>query len=789
MRPFQHLNSQSLDATVSLLAEYDGRASVIAGGTDLLGTLKDNIHPVYPEALVNIKTIPRLAYVREDAQGLRIGSLTRLQDIVASVVVEERYGVLGEAARVVGSPQIRRMGTIGGNICQEPRCWYYRHPDNMFYCTRKDGTYCNALTGENQYHSIFGAARVRETPCSAACPAGVDIPTYVSMIRAGDVSGAATLLVESNPIPAVTGRVCPHFCEQTCNRGEFDEAVSVRGIERFLGDYILEHASDILKPPHTHTQKRVAVVGCGPAGLSAAYYLRRMGHGVTVFDRMSAPGGMLAYAIPAYRLPRDVVRRAAKAIEDTGVRFRLEVDVGKDVTVEDLRKDFDSVFLAAGAWAQPSLGIEGEEFTKWGLQFLTDLDLGVKQVPDRRVAVIGGGSAAVDVGITALRLGAKEVTLACLERRDEMPALEEEIEQALEEGIKLMPSWGPAKVVNEHRRVIGVELVRCASVFDENACFAPSFDETITKTVEADLILMAVGQRTDLSFLGPGSPLAAGGGLVAVDPESQATNVPGVFAGGDLTSGRGTVVQAIADGRRAAAAMNRYMMGVEAHDEDSQGEASTPLLGFNSDYLRRISTVAMPQLPISDRRIDTEDVLGLSSSDAEREANRCFNCGCVAASPSDIAPALIALDARIKTTKRTVAAEEFFAAAPINSTILGADELVTEVEIPGPKPATKQVFLKYRLRHSIDFPIVAVAVVISKEADKVDNARIVLGAAAPTPLRMREAEEFLKGKKIGKEVAQGAAAIAVKAAIPLAKNGYKVQVTKALLERAVLAAG
>jgi NADPH-dependent glutamate synthase beta subunit-like oxidoreductase/CO/xanthine dehydrogenase FAD-binding subunit len=787
MRPFKHLNAKSLDAAVSALAEHEGRASVIAGGTDLLGTLKDGIHPDYPDMLVNIKTIPDLAYIQEDAGGLRIGALTRLYEIETHPIIKEKYGVLASAARVVASPQIRRMGTISGNICQEPRCWYYRHPENTFYCTRKDGKLCNALTGENQYHSIFGAVRVAETPCSAGCPANVDIATYMSKIRGGDIAEAARLLLETNPIPAITGRACPHFCEEACNRGKFDEAVSIRGVERFLGDYVLENPS-LMKPAGNDSGKRVAIVGAGPAGLSAAYYLRKVGHRVTIFDRMPEPGGMLTYSIPAYRLPRDVVRRVAKIIEDMGVEFRLGVNVGKDVTVEDLRRDYDSLFLAPGAWRQPSIGLQGEELTKSGLEFLTNVSMGVREVPGRRVIVIGGGSVATDVGITALRLGAEEVTLVCLECREEMPAFEEEIEQAVAEGVKLLPSWGPARVLEAGGKVTGLEIVRCTSVFDENDRFAPTFDVCVRETVEANQIIMAVGQRTDLTFLGPASPVKVHGGGIAIDEDTQATNVSGIFAGGDVTSGRGTIVEAIAAGRKAAAAIDRYLGGARVQRKDRDRTAAGALLEFNHGYLRRVGRPEMPTLPVVERRIDAEDSSGFRSNDVEIEANRCFNCGCVTASPSDIAPALIALGTRIKTTKRSVAAEEFFTAGPATSTVLDPDELVAEIQIPAQKPGSKQVFLKYRLRKSIDFPIISVAAVLSLEADKVDQSRIVLGAAAPIPLRLRRVEASLEGKTITDEVAETAAALAVEEAIPLAKNRYKVQVTRALVRRAILAA-
>ncbi len=786
LRSFKHLNATSLDQTVSVLAKHREKAALIAGGTDLLGVLKDNIHPIYPELLVNIKTISGLDYVREDGEGLRIGALTTIHDIETNKTIQEKYRVLAEAARSVASPQIRNMGTIGGNICQEPRCWYYRNPENRFHCMRKTGKICNALTGENRYHSIFGAARVVTPPCSSNCPGTVDIPSYLGRIRDGDLIEAAEILLDCNPLPAITGRVCPHFCEEECNRGEFDEPVSIRSIERSMGDYILENWTEIVRPPEINTEKTVAIVGSGPAGLSAAYYLRKSGHRVTVFDRMEEPGGMLIYSIPAYRLPKEVARRQIKALESMGIEFKVRVNVGMDITLEHLRKSFDSVFLATGAWVQRALGIRDEELLIPGLEFLTNVSLGLREAPGRKILVIGGGNVAVDVATAALRLGAEEVIMACLECREEMPAIPREVELAVAEGVRLMPSWGPSKILKADGRVSGMELVRCTSVFDGEGRFSPAFDNDVREIVEADQIILAITLNTDLSFVDPA--LRVERGLVAVDQDTQATNISGVFAGGDVTSGTASVIAAIAAGRRAAGSIDLYLKGAGIQVEDKDEEAIRLLEKCNSAYLQRTSRVDVPELPISERSIDIEDVRGLGLSEIEMEAKRCFNCGCVAVSPSDIAPALIALAARIKTTKRIVEAEKFFTARPMKSTTLDPDELVTEIQIPAPEPGSEQSFLKFRIRNSIDFPIVSVASVFSMNSDKVNDARMVLGAVAPVPLRVREAEDFLKGRAPCEEVAEAAGVIAVKEANPLVKNEYKVQITKALVRRAVLAA-
>jgi NADPH-dependent glutamate synthase beta subunit-like oxidoreductase len=787
MRPFRHTNAQTLTQAGELLAERDGRAAAIAGGTDLLGALKDEIYAAPPQLLVNLKTIPDLATIRSAADGLHIGALTKLHTLEADPTVRGQYPLLAEAARAVASPQIRRMGTVGGNICQAPRCWYYRAPENAFHCTRKDGQVCNALTGENRYHSIFGAVRVASTPCTENCPTHVDIAEYMALLRAGDPAGAARRLLATNPMPAITGRVCPHLCETACNRGSHDEAVSVRNVERFLGDHVLDNPM-LLDPPAPDSGRRVVIVGAGPAGLAAAHYLRQVGHRVVVLDRMPEPGGMLRYAIPAYRLPADVVARTVRILAERGVEFRQGVNVGQDVTVTQLRQEYDAVFLAAGAWGQPPIGLDGEALTHSGLQFLTQVRMGTPEPVGRRVVVIGGGSVATDVAITARRSGAEQVTIVCLECREEMPAFEEEIEQSLDEGVRLLTSWGPSRVLESGGRVTGLEIVRCTSVFDEHNRFAPAFDRCVTDVVEADQIFLAVGQRAELAWLGEPLPVRLRGSLIEVADGAQATDQPGIFAGGDVTSGRGTVVGAIADGRRAAAAIDAYLRAHPATRTDSVRTIHRDLHRFNNRYLGCVPRIEAPiRAPVA-RTLDIEDAATIAADAVAIEANRCFNCGCVAVSPSDLAPALIALAAEIVTTRRRLAAEEFFGVGPFASTVLESGELVTEVRVPPPQPGTRQAFLKFRLRNAIDFPIVGVAVAIRHADGRVAEARVALSAVAPLPLRLTAVEEHLCGKPVDETVAAEAAALAVADALPLPRNAYKVQITRALVRRAILAA-
>jgi len=780
LRSFKHRNVTSLEEASNLLGKYGSKAVAIAGGTDLLGVLKDNVRPEYPELVVNLKTIPGLDYIKEDNLGLRIGALTRLHAIEKSEIVKKKYKLLSMAAHSVATPHVRNMGTIAGNICQEPRCWYYRNPECTFHCLRKGGQTCNALTGENRYHSIFGAARMATTPCSAECPGKVDVPSYFSLIRDKKIDKAAEMLLASNPIPAITGRVCPHLCETKCNRSEFDEAVSIRDIERYIGDYILDNVESIMRPPKKENGKKVAVVGAGPAGLAAAYYLRQSGYSVTVFDKHEEAGGMLMYAIPAYRLPKNLVRRQIKALQGTGIKFRPQFEIGNDSTLKDIRDNFDAVFLATGGWGQRSLGVKDEGLLISGLDWLTKVNSGLSKAPGKKVLVIGGGNVAVDVAITAKRLGAADVTMACLECREEMPAIASEIEQALAEGIHLMPSWGPDQILQENDHIQGMQLVRCTSVFDAEGCFAPAFNKADRTRVNADSIILAIGQRGDLSFIGPA--LKTERGLITVDQYTQETNAAGVFAGGDVATGPASVIQAIAAGRRAAASIDLYLMKRRIHTKIQK----VTMQKCSSDCLVKMDRGKNAILPVSRRRIDIEDTVGFNLSEMENEANRCFNCGCVAVNASDIAPALVALGAKIRTTKRILTAEDFFSAGTMKTSQLEEGELVVEIQIPKPASGSRQDFIKFALRNSHDFPVVSVAALLNVKGDRVDSVRIVLGAVAPIPLRIKDIEDFLIGKKLDKKSAATAAKIAVEQTLSLTKNKYKVQVTRALVERAFL---
>ena len=786
MKYFEHESAATFDEAVSLLKESPkGKTVVMAGGSDLIGVLKEQILEDYPEKVVDLKTVRGGEYIKQDGDTIEIGALTKLCDIVKSDLLNEKAPVLSQAARSVATPLIRNVATMGGNICQDVRCWFYRYPHGIggrMDCMRKGGKECYAVMGDNRYHSIFGGMKVHTTPCSVQCPANTDIPAYMERLREGDVEGAAHILMEANPIPMITSRVCAHTCQEQCNRCGSDESVSIHGVERYVGDYILEHPDTFYSAPETETGHKVALVGAGPAGLSAAYYLRKAGHDVTVFDKMEEPGGMLTYAIPNYRLPKSYVKQVAAAYEKMGIRFRLGCCLGEDIQAEDLEKEYDNVFYATGAWKRPVLGFDGEEFTEFGLQFLMEVNQWMNKKDRRHVLVVGGGNVAMDVAITARRLGAESVTLACLESEPEMPASREEIARAREEGIEIMPSYGVSKAIYEGSQVTGMELMRCTSVKDENGRFNPQYDREETLRVSADSILMAAGQKVDLSFLGDKYGLALERGLIQVDKDTQATSKSGIYAGGDATTGPATVIQGVRSGRNAAEAINRgYAVMPERRREDK-------FIHFDTAGVKEEHAVKDKELSAAERALDKEDSFTLTGEEAAREAGRCMNCGCYSVNASDISPVLILLDARIVTTKKTVRAADFFTTRLKAADMLDTDELVTAVRFRVPEGYTT-AYDKFRVREAVDFAIVSLAYAYRMKDGLIEDARIVLGGVAPVPMERKKVEAFLAGRKPDEALAEAAAELAVEGTAAMANNSYKIQEVRALIKKMILDMG
>ena len=784
MKNFTYKNPASVEEAISFLMEPGTVA--MGGGTDLLGVLKDGLLPEYPGQVVNLKNIPGLNRIEEQEDGLHIGAAATLRDVADSPVVGSRWPALQTAAKSVATPNLRNTATVAGNICQDIRCWYYRYPDILggkINCARKSGHLCSAMMGENRYHSIFGAAKVCETPCTGKCPAHTDISAYMEMVRAGEYESAARVLLEVNPMPAITSRVCAHFCMEGCNRNTYDESLNVGSIERFLGDYILEHAYQFLTKPERENGKHISIVGSGPAGLTAACYLRQSGYRVTVYEKQKEAGGCLSYAIPAYRLPKEIVRRFVGALEHMGVAFRCGCAVGTDIQLEEIYQDSDGVMLDTGTWKRPLIGLAGEELTRFGLEFLVDVNNYILEKPGSDVVVVGGGNVAMDVAITAKRLGAPNVTMVCLEQRDGMPANEEEVTSALEEGVVIQNGWGPKEVLRRDGAVSGIVFKSCPRVLDETGRFNPVYDEDKLLTLDADIILMAIGQKADLEFLNGAYEVETERGRIKA-LEGNRTSVDGIFAGGDVTTGPATVIKAIAAGKETAVAINRHC-GLEPLEVEKAQEAreATKLASFDPGCRHSRSAVKSPLLPVEERGMDKEDMGDLPEEAVRGEACRCFNCGCLAVNPSDMANMLYAYGARVRTSLRELDGAVFFAGSTRVKDILKPGEIVLEIVVPGPEPGTVAVYDKYRVRKSIDFAVLAVAGTYRLEDGLVKEISLVLGAVAPIPMKMTEAENYLRGKALNEEAAREAAEIALRHAIPLEMNGYKIEMAKVMVRR------
>ncbi len=472
--------------------------------------------------------------------------------------------------------------------------------------------------------------------CQHACPAGIDVPNYVAAIADGEYEKSVDIIRERNPFPAVCGRICIHPCEYKCRRGELDQPVAIRALKRVASDWYFKNIGPARDPFPITREEKVAIVGAGPAGLTCAYFLAKMGFKTTVFEAQSVAGGMLGIAVPEFRLPRQVIEEEIQYIENCGVEIRYNSPIDAKHTFSDLLKEgYGAVFIAAGAQASKQIGIPGEdedlEGLYYGLDFLSNVRLG-KEVPlSGKTVVIGGGNVAVDVARTALRSGARDVQIFCLEPRDEMPAWEKDVEEAIEEGIVISPEASPSRINQKDGRVTGIEFTHCVCVFDDEGCFNPTCDLEDTRLVEADNIIIAIGQAADMSFLSADSQLERElWGALVVNTNTLATNVPGVFAGGDFTTGPTFVIRAISSGRRGAIAINKYLTGddspVYIPDEKSVRHTATKLA------LEEESTEDKPRIEAEfedakERVCDFREVeKGFTEAEACREATRCLRC-------------------------------------------------------------------------------------------------------------------------------------------------------------------
>jgi len=478
--------------------------------------------------------------------------------------------------------------------------------------------------------------------CQATCPLHIDIRGYVGLIQKGKFDEALALIKEKLPFPGIIGRICTHPCETKCKRNEVEEAISINALKRAAADFG-KYTDDLSVV--AEKKEKVAVVGGGPAGMMAAYDLRKLGYKVTIFEANATLGGMMAVGIPEFRLPRDILAKETDIIKKLGVEIKLNSRVGKDVKFEDLQKDYNAVFVAAGTHKGRSLGIENEHADGVidGTEFLYKVNTGEKIKPEGKVVVVGGGNVSIDCARTCVRLGYKNVTIAYRRSRNEMPAIAEEVNEAENEGVKLNLLSGPSKVVVKNGKVAGLECIKMElGEPDASGRRRPVPVKGSEFIIETGLIIAAVGEESDLEFMSGGAAKAVSKGYIKADPVTLATDVKGVFAGGDVVTGAATVIQALAAGRKAAKSIDKYFKG-EPLDKGREGEeVFESKLIVDTWGINEVSRAATPSIPVAKREGNFKEVeTGLTKEMAVKEAERCLQCDCKICINMLACPALI----------------------------------------------------------------------------------------------------------------------------------------------------
>jgi NADPH-dependent glutamate synthase beta chain and related oxidoreductases len=472
------------------------------------------------------------------------------------------------------------------------------------------------------------------SPCKTECPAHIAIQGYIKMASQGRYREALELIKKENPFPAICGRICPRKCESECTRSGVDEPLAVDEIKKFVADQDLKAEHRFVPVRNTQRPERIAVIGAGPGGLSCAYFLAVEGYKVTVFEKQRLLGGMLTLGIPSFRLGKEIVNAEINILKELGVEFKTGVEVGRDVTLLELRKQgYKAFYVAIGAQAGRNLGLENENAKGviTGVEFLRRVSLGEDLKLEGQTIVIGGGNVAIDVARTAERVGAAQVDMYCLEGRKEMPALEEEIEEALSEGIIINNSWGPKRILQENGSVVGVEFKKCISVFDNNGKFDPKFDENETKIVKTSNVLISVGQGMEWGGLLKDSKMELNPNkTIKVKELSYQTGEADVFAGGDSVTGTKFAIDAIALGKQGAISIHRY-----AHGDNLTISREREYHAFDKENLNMDGYDSVPrQRAIHvDGSKSKETFMDLrvtfTEEQMKKETERCLGCGAV----------------------------------------------------------------------------------------------------------------------------------------------------------------
>ncbi len=483
----------------------------------------------------------------------------------------------------------------------------------------------------------FNIEKTSRAPCVMTCPAGINVQGYIQLIGLKKYDRAASLVMEKAPFPGVLGRVCPHPCESRCRRAFVDDPVAIRRLKRFTADMAGKNPVKI--PDIEEREEKIAVIGSGPCGLTAAYFLRLEGYRVTIFEKLPVPGGMLKTGIPDYRLPPEILDREIRTVLDHGISLVPDTAFGRDITLKSLEQDgFSAVFLSTGAHKSLKLGLKGEDDTKGvmdAISFLRDVNLGKQTDCGKKVLVIGGGNVAIDAARCAIRQGSSEVVIIYRRTRQEMPAYEEEIKGALEEKIKLVPLTAPVEIIRKNSRVAGLRCIknRLGDV-DDSGRRRPVAIEGSEFVIDCDTIIPAIGQSTDLSWADemPGLEITAYNRIKA-DPVTLQTGIENVFAGGDMVTGPATVIEAIAQGRKAALGIDRYINSMES-DMSETGPGPEDSDEHSPDYPdipENIESCPVQEVECADPEIRIASFEEIEPCFTEEQAlaevSRCLNCG------------------------------------------------------------------------------------------------------------------------------------------------------------------
>ena len=530
-------------------------------------------------------------------------------------------------------------------------------------------------------------------PCKAACPAHIAIQGYIKMAGDGRYADALKLIKKDNPFPAVCGSICRKYCEDACTRGTVDEPLAIDEIKKFIAEQDMKAEHRYVPPmnscTHEKFDQKVAIIGGGPAGMSCAYFLAIEGYSPVVFEKEAVPGGMLVNGIPSFRIGKDVVKSEIDVLREMGVEFKCGVEVGKDITIQQLREEgYQAFYVAVGLQQASKLNIAGEDLkgVKSGLDFLREVNAGKLKMLTGDVVVIGGGNAAIDVARAALRLTKGSVNMYCLEKDEEMPTVPDEKNAGIADGVVINNSWAPKAILGEGGKVTGIELMRCVSVRDASGKFAPVYDENETITVPCSNVLVAIGQRSVYGDVLAGTAAeTADGRLIAHDAVTFQSNEPDIFVGGDCATGPKYTIDAIATGREGAVSIHRFV---------NKGQTLTihrntrEFKELNKDDIvlptEKIKKPARAAVAIDSKKVRTmqDDRVTFTEEQIRSEASRCLSCGRSVVDPNKC------IGCGICTTKCEFDAIYLKRVRPQNSKMIPAEDKFKAI---GPYAAKRQV--------------------------------------------------------------------------------------------------